>query len=293
VAQSRKFISSELRMNKEALKVLIERAFEEDIQDGDHSSLASVGGKDVVRAKLIVKQEGIISGIDVAEFIFQYYDEQVSFVKNIYDGEKVTIGDVAFEVKGNARSILACERILLNCMQRMSGISTYTHFLNQKIKHTSAKLLDTRKTTPNFRLLEKEAVKIGGGMNHRFGLFDMIMLKDNHIDYAGGIAEAIEKTIVYLEENQLDLKVEVEVRDLQELNEVLAVGKVDRIMLDNFTTDKMKVAVKLIDSRYEVEASGGITEEDIASYAETGVDYISVGALTHQVKSLDMSLKAC
>jgi nicotinate-nucleotide pyrophosphorylase (carboxylating) len=280
-------------MNKEALQLLIERAFQEDIQGGDHSSLASVGVEEIGRAKLIVKQEGIISGVNVAEFIFRYYDDQVKFIKYIYDGEKVTIGDIAFEVKGNARSILACERILLNCMQRMSGISTHTDYLNQKIKHTSAKLLDTRKTTPNFRLLEKEAVKIGGGMNHRFGLYDMIMLKDNHIDYAGGITQAVEKTHLYLLENKLSLKVEVEVRDLQELDEVLSIGKVDRIMLDNFSTDKMRTAVKLINGRYETEASGGITEDDIAIYAETGVDYISVGALTHQVKSLDLSLKAC
>lgn len=280
-------------MNKDALKELIERAFQEDIQDGDHSSLASVPTNEIGRAKLLVKQEGILSGVDVAEFIFNHYDQEVTFIKNIYDGDPVTVGDVAFEVKGKAQSILACERILLNCMQRMSGISTYTHFLNQKIKHTKAKLLDTRKTTPNFRLLEKEAVKIGGGMNHRFGLFDMVMLKDNHIDYAGGITQAIEKTSAYLRANNLDLKVEVEVRNLEELQEVLTVGQVSRIMLDNFTIDHMNEAVNIIDGKYETEASGGITEDDIAAYAETGVDYISVGALTHQVKSLDLSLKAC
>ncbi|MFT6747417.1 MAG: nicotinate-nucleotide pyrophosphorylase (carboxylating) [Glaciecola sp.] len=280
-------------MNKEALKELVKRAFQEDIKDGDHSSLASVPKDEVGRARLLVKQEGIISGIDVAEFIFNYYDNEVTFIKNIYDGEVVAFGDVAFEVKGKAQSILACERILLNCMQRMSGISTYTHSLNQKIKHTNAKLLDTRKTTPNFRLLEKEAVKIGGGMNHRFGLYDMVMLKDNHIDYAGGIAPAIEKTVAYLKNKNLDLKIEVEVRNLRELQEVLAVGQVNRIMLDNFSTDDMKTAVAKIDGKFETEASGGITEDDIADYAETGVDFISVGALTHQVKSLDLSLKAC
>jgi len=280
-------------MNNVALKELVERAFLEDIQDGDHSSLASIPENEIGRARLLVKQEGIISGIDVAEFIFNHYDKEVTFVKNIYDGESVAVGDVAFEVKGKAQSILACERILLNCMQRMSGISTYTAFLNQKIKHTKTKLLDTRKTTPNFRLLEKEAVKIGGGMNHRFGLYDMVMLKDNHIDYAGGISQAIEKTVSYLKEKGLNLKIEVEVRSLDELQQVLAVGQVNRIMLDNFTTDDMEEAVGIIGGKYETEASGGITEDDIASYAETGVDYISVGALTHQVKSLDLSLKAC
>jgi nicotinate-nucleotide pyrophosphorylase (carboxylating) len=280
-------------MNKGALKELIKRAFQEDIRDGDHSSLACISENEIGSARLLVKQEGIISGIDVAEFIFDYYDQDVTFIKNICDGEKVSAGDVAFEVKGKARSILACERILLNCMQRMSGISTYTHFLNQKIQHTTAKLLDTRKTTPNFRLLEKEAVKIGGGINHRFGLYDMVMLKDNHIDYSGGISQAIEKTVNYLAENNLSLKIEVEVRDLNELREVLSVGKVDRIMLDNFSTEDMKKAVISIDGKYETEASGGITESDIASYAETGVNYLSVGALTHQVKSLDLSLKAC
>lgn len=290
---NKKFISLGLRMNNKALKKLIKRAFQEDLQDGDHSSLASISKEELGKAKLLVKQEGILAGVDVAEFVFDYYDKGLTFTKYINDGNKVSVGDVVFEVEGKAQSILACERILLNCMQRMSGIATYTHFLNEKIKHTTAKLLDTRKTTPNFRLLEKESVKIGGGMNHRFGLYDMVMLKDNHIDYAGGITQAIKKTVAYLESKKLDLKIEIEVRDLDELKQVLDVGQVDRIMLDNFNPEVMREAVKMVDGRYETEASGGITEEDIASYAETGVDYISVGALTHQVKSIDLSLKAC
>lgn len=295
MGRHKKFINLELRKvrNSEALKELIANGFEEDIQSGDHSSLACIGDQAQGKAKLLVKEQGILSGVEVAELIFAQYDDSVKFSKKISDGTQVEVGDIAFEVEGKAQSILACERLMLNCMQRMSGIATYTNALNQKIAHTGAKLLDTRKTTPNFRLLEKEAVRIGGGVNHRFGLYDMIMLKDNHIDYAGGIQKAIEKTIAYLQAKKLDLKIEVEVRNMKELDETLAIGKINRIMLDNFTPQEMKLAVEKIGGLYETEASGGITEKDIHLYAETGVDYISVGALTHQVKSLDLSLKAC
>lgn len=280
-------------MIKTALKALIQTAFQEDLGSGDHSSLACIASNEQGKAKLLVKQSGVLAGVEVAQEICNFFDSKLQLTVLIQDGTLVNPGDVAFYLEGNSRSILACERLLLNCMQRMSGIATYTNFLVQKISGTNAKLLDTRKTTPNFRLLEKEAVKIGGGSNHRFGLYDMIMLKDNHIDYAGGIEQAILKTNEYLVHNKLDLKIEVEVRDRNELEQVLAVGQVQRIMLDNFTPEDMKVAVELIDGKFETEASGGITDEDIASYAATGVDYISVGALTHQVKSLDLSLKAC
>ena len=290
---SKKFISLELKMNKSALKKLVAGAFQEDLQEGDHSSLACIPFQEMGKAKLLVKQKGILSGVEVAQFIFKEYDAEITFNQFISDGKKVVSGDVAFEVLGKAQAILACERLVLNCMQRMSGISTHTALLTESIKHTKAQLLDTRKTTPNFRLLEKEAVRIGGGVNHRFGLYDMIMLKDNHIDYAGGISKALEKTAHYLKKNQLDLKVEVEVRNLRELEEALAAGGVQRIMLDNFTVDLMRQAVEIVGGRIETEASGSITALDIVSYAETGVDFISVGALTLQVKSLDLSLKAC
>lgn len=280
-------------MNKEELKQLVKNAFEEDIKSGDHSSLACISSTDQGKAKLLIKQEGVLAGMEVAAFIFAQYDPNLKYTPLLEDGSSVKVGEVAFYIEGSARSILACERLVLNCMQRMSAIATYTAYLTQKIKGTGAKLLDTRKTTPNFRILEKEAVKIGGGVNHRFGLYDMIMLKDNHIDYAGGIKQAIEKTNQYLKDESLSLKIEVEVRDMDELHQVLKAGNVQRIMLDNFTPSLMKEAVNLIGGQYETEASGGITEDDIRDYAETGVDYISVGALTHQVKSLDLSLKAC
>ena len=279
-------------MNKQALIDLIKNALHEDIQTGDHSSNSCIPANEIGQAKLLVKQNGIVAGVEVAKTIFEIYDSSAQLDIKIEDGQEIKTGDVVFTVKGKVRTILACERLVLNCMQRMSGIATYTHFLNQKISGTNAKLLDTRKTTPNFRLLEKEAVKIGGGTNHRFGLYDMIMLKDNHIDYAGGIKNAIQKTKTYLNTNQLFLDIEVEVRNFDELNQVLIEGGIQRIMLDNFTPIDLEKAIKIIKGKYPTEASGGITEETILDYALTGVNFISVGALTHQVKSLDLSLKA-
>lgn len=270
---------------------LIKLAFEEDLGDGDHSSLACVNSTDQNSAKLIVKDNGIIAGVEITKKVFKEFGD-FEFITFIEDGEKVEVGNVVFEVKGSAQGILACERLALNIMQRMSGIATYTNHLMNIIEGTKARLLDTRKTTPNFRVFEKEAVRIGGGKNHRFALYDMIMLKDNHIDYAGGIEAALNKTNQYLKDNNKDLKIEIEVRDFKELEEALRVGGFQRVMLDNFTPEDTVKALSIIGRGYETESSGGITEKTIRSYAETGVDYISVGALTHHVKSLDLSLKA-
>lgn len=274
------------------LESIIDLAFKEDIGEGDHSTLACVEEGATGVARLLIKEEGILAGVEFAQMIFEQFDPTLSIEVFIHDGAHVVPGDIAFEVKGLSRSILSTERIVLNFMQRMSGIATRTNSLVAMIEGTNAKLLDTRKTTPLIRAVEKWAVKIGGGQNHRFGLYDMVMLKDNHIDYAGGIEKAIRRTHEYLEEKEKDLKVEIEVRDMGELKEVLKVGGVDRIMLDNFTPDEIRKALEIIPASYETEASGGITEKTIRSYAETGVNYISVGALTHSVKSLDMSLKA-
>jgi nicotinate-nucleotide pyrophosphorylase (carboxylating) len=274
------------------LQEIIQNALREDIGEGDHSALACIPAEAVGEAKLLVKDSGIIAGVELAEMICKEVDPSLVFETRIKDGSVVTCGDIAFIVRGSARSILGAERLLLNFMQRMSGIATLTQEYVQLIQGTSAKLLDTRKTTPGIRYMEKWAVRIGGGYNHRFALYDMIMLKDNHIDFAGGIREAIERTEMYLKSVGKSLKVEIEVRDLHELQQVLDTGKVDRIMLDNFTPDLLSEALKMIDGRFETEASGGITKETIRSFAETGVDYISVGALTHSFKSLDMSLKA-
>ncbi|MBI34618.1 MAG: nicotinate-nucleotide diphosphorylase (carboxylating) [Flavobacteriales bacterium] len=278
---------SKEKMMKEAIQL----ALKEDIGDGDHSALACIPSSSVSRARLIVKENGVLAGVDAAKIVFNQF---VGFeIKTfISDGEKVKVGDVVLEVSGNARDILSCERLVLNIIQRMSGIATYTSFLMDKIQGTKARLLDTRKTTPNFRVFEKEAVKIGGGNNHRFALYDMIMLKDNHMDFAGGIESAIKKTNDYLSSTGKKLKIEVEVRDFDELDKALNVGGFDRIMLDNFTPRETVEALKKINGKYETESSGGITENTIKAYAETGVDFISVGALTHHVKSLDMSLKA-
>ena len=270
----------------------LSNALNEDVFDGDHSSLACVDPSEIGKAKLLVKESGIIAGVTVALKILNEFYPKFDIEVFIKDGVKVNVGDVILTLKGPSLKILSIERLVLNVMQRMSGIATYTNFLVQKIAHTDTKLLDTRKTTPNFRYFEKLAVKIGGGVNHRFGLYDMIMLKDNHIDYAGGIAKAISKTHLYLKTNQKKLKIEIEVRDLNELKEVLSVGEIDRIMLDNFEIKDIVTGLNLIEGKYETEASGGITEDTIVKYAECGVDYISVGALTHQVKSMDLSLKA-
>ena len=274
------------------LDEFVRRALSEDLGDGDHTSLACINEHEKSAARLEVRERGILAGIGVAKRVFELYDSslEIEILKN--DGDSVIEGDIAFIVKGSARSILSTERLVLNLMQRMSGIATKTHQMVEMISHTDAILLDTRKTTPGMRFIEKEAVAIGGGGNHRFGLYDMIMIKDNHIDYAGGISRAIQKTHSYLDANNKKLKIEIEVRSLNELDEVLTEGKVHRIMLDNFSPNEIENALKLIPQEYETEASGGITEENIVAYAETGVDFISVGALTHSVKSLDLGLKA-
>ena len=274
------------------LDEFVRRALSEDLGDGDHTSLACINEDEKSAARLEVRERGILAGIGVAKRVFELYDSSLEIEILKDDGDSVIEGDIAFIVKGATRSILSTERLVLNLMQRMSGIATKTHQMVEMISHTDAILLDTRKTTPGIRFIEKEAVAIGGGGNHRFGLYDMIMIKDNHIDYAGGISRAIQKTHTYLDANNKKLKIEIEVRSLNELDEVLTEGKVHRIMLDNFSPKEIENALKLIPQEYETEASGGITEENIVAYAETGVDFISVGALTHSVKSLDLGLKA-
>lgn len=276
--------------NEDALE-FIRTGLREDVGEGDHTSLATLTGKAHGEAKLIAKEEGVIAGIGLAESIFLFVDEYLHFKALKNEGDKINVGDEIFTVSGNARSILIAERLALNCIQRLSGVATITAKVVKKVEGTGCIILDTRKTTPGFRRFEKWAVKQGGGENHRIGLFDMILIKDNHIDYAGGIANAINNTRTYLEVNELDLKVEIETRNMEELNEVLSIGKVDRIMLDNFTPAELVKAVKLINKRYETEASGGITIDNVREYAETGVDFISMGALTHSVKALDLSLK--
>lgn len=267
-------------------------ALAEDIGDGDHSSLASIPAGATKKAKLLVKDSGILGGVLLAEKIFRFFDKDLRLEIFKTDGAVVTSGDIAFSVEGSARSILTTERLVLNCMQRMSGIATKTSRLVSLIAGTGATVLDTRKTTPNFRLMEKWAVRIGGGQNHRIGLFDMVMLKDNHIDMAGGIEQAINRTKDYLRAGKKDLKIEIETRNLAEVKEVVRIGGIDIIMLDNMSLQEMKEAVGLIGGAFQTEASGNITEETIRSVAECGVDFISVGALTHSVKSLDLSLKA-
>lgn len=279
-------------MDDKLLKDLILNSLLEDIGDGDHSSLACIAGDAAGKAKLIIKQSGIVAGIRVAREVFNTADPHLSVNTFINDGTAVKHGDIAFHVSGNVQSILKSERLVLNIMQRMSGIATVTHEYADKLKGLKTQILDTRKTSPGLRILEKEAVRIGGGMNHRMGLYDMIMLKDNHIDYAGGITNAINNTRNYLKSRNLNLKIEIEARSLEDIEIIMSAGGIDRIMLDNFTVENTKAAVKLINGRYETESSGGITLETIRSYAECGVDFISVGALTHQIKSLDMSLKA-
>jgi nicotinate-nucleotide pyrophosphorylase len=277
---------------KEQLDILIKNALAEDIGDGDHSTLSCINSDAKGKAVLKIKEEGILAGVEVAEEIFKYVEPSVIFTAYKKDGNVMQVGEIAFEVEARVHTILSCERLVLNCMQRMSGIATLTHQYVSKLKGYKTKLLDTRKTTPNFRLLEKEAVRIGGGTNHRFGLYDMIMLKDNHIDYSGGIENAIEKAYNYVQQKKLDLKIEIETRNIEDVKTVLRIGKVNRIMLDNFTPQQISDALKLINGKYETEASGGINLENIEEYAATGVDYISSGAIIHQAKSLDLSLKA-
>lgn len=278
-------------LTDEAIHEFIKSALAEDIGEGDHSSLAAIPIDRKSKAKLLVKADGIIAGLELAEKIFTYFDPNLKVIFNKKDGDKIKVGEIAFTVHGAARSILSTERLVLNCTQRMSGIATYTRQLCELIKGTSAQLMDTRKTTPNFRLPEKWAVIIGGGLNHRFALYDMIMLKDNHIDMAGGIENAIKNTKIYLEKENKKLKIEVETRTLEEVKEVLRVGGVDVIMLDNMSISMIKEAVAAINNKCKTEASGGITESTLRAVADCGVNYISVGALTHSVKSLDLSLK--
>lgn len=277
---------------KEYLLRHIELSLREDIGDGDHSSLACISKSETNKAKLVAKQEGIICGIDIAREVYSKVDSSIKFTALMKDGERIKKGDVVFRVEGSAIGILTSERTALNYMQRLSGIATSTNEYVELIKGTRTKLLDTRKTTPSMRLFEKYAVKVGGGYNHRIGLYDMIMLKDNHVDFAGGIENAIMKTREYLKEKKKELRIEIEVRSMEELERVLKIGGVDRIMLDNFTPELLMKTVERIGGRYETEGSGGINKETILSFAKTGVDFISVGALTHQIKSLDLSLVA-
>lgn len=274
------------------LNEFIQLALIEDVGIGDHSTLSAIDTGAQSKAKLLVKEKGIIAGVEIAKAVFNYYDPKLSMEVFLRDGASIEYGNIAFELEGSARSILTTERLVLNILQRMSGIATKTRQLVNMVKHTSVILLDTRKTTPLFRYFEKSAVKIGGGQNHRSGLYDMIMLKDNHIDYAGGVKNAITKTQHYLKEKNMTLKIEVEVRNFRELNEVLEAGGIDVIMLDNFTPSDICLAIGQINKTYKVEASGGINQDNLIEFAETGVDYISIGALTHNIKSLDLSLKA-
>lgn len=272
---------------------LIDLAFAEDIGDGDHTTLCCIPEDAIGKSHLLIKDNGILAGVEIAKKVFNRFDPTMSVEVFIKDGESVKTGDIAMIVKGKVRSLLQTERLMLNIMQRMSGIATTTNKYVKRIEGTKTHILDTRKTTPGMRILEKQAVFIGGGVNHRIGLFDMILLKDNHIDFAGGIENAINRCHDYLKNKGLDLKIEIEVRSFEELEQVISHGGVDRIMLDNFSVEDTRKAVKIINGRYETESSGGITYDTIRDYAECGVDFISVGALTHSVKCLDMSFKAC
>lgn len=279
-------------LNPDKIQEFIQFALMEDVGSGDYTSLSTIPETKKGTAKLIVKEAGILAGLDLSLQIFNYVDSNFKIEIFKRDGDFIQIGDIVLEVEGNAQSLLKAERLVLNCMQRMSGIATYTRKLVNILEGTKAKLLDTRKTTPNFRIAEKWACKIGGAVNHRYGLFDMILIKDNHVDFAGGIKNAILKSNEYNIQNNLNLPIEIEVRNFKELEEVLEIGKIDRIMLDNFSPSDLRDAIRKINGRFTTEASGGITEQTLRLYGETGVDYISVGALTHQIKSLDLSLKA-
>lgn len=272
---------------------LIDLSFAEDIGDGDHTTLCCIPESAIGKSHLLIKEDGILAGVEVAKRVFARFDPTLKVEVLINDGSRVKKGDIAMIVSGKVRSLLQTERLMLNIMQRMTGIATTTNKYVELLKGTKTHVLDTRKTTPGMRMLEKQAVKIGGGVNHRIGLFDMILLKDNHVDFAGGIKNAIDRCHAYLKEKSLDLKIEIEVRNFDELQQVLDCGGVDRIMLDNFSVENTKKAVEMIAGKYETESSGGITFDTIRSYAECGVDFVSVGALTHSVKCLDMSFKAC
>ena len=283
-----------MKTKDELVDELLDLAFAEDIGDGDHTTLCCIPADEMGKQHLLVKEEGILAGVEIAKKVFHKFDPELKMTVFINDGAHVKPGDVAFVVEGRVRSLLQTERLMLNIMQRMSGIATMTAKYMDRLKGLKTKVLDTRKTTPGMRMLEKEAVRIGGGMNHRIGLFDMILLKDNHVDFAGGIANAINKANEYIKANHKDgMKIEIEVRNFDELDEALATGHVDRIMLDNFTPENTKKAVDIVAGRCELESSGGITFDTLRDYGECGVDYISVGALTHSVKGLDMSFKAC
>lgn len=276
----------------ELIESLLNNAFAEDIGDGDHTTLCCIPASAKGKAKLLVKEPGILAGVEIAKKVFHKFDPELKMEIFINDGAEVKPGDIAFTVEGKTQSLLQTERTVLNLMQRMSGIATTTNKYVKRLEGLHTRVLDTRKTTPGLRLIEKQAVKIGGGVNHRIGLFDMILLKDNHVDFAGGLENAITKAKEYLKEKNKDLKIEIEVRNMQELEEVMRIGGVDRIMLDNFNIEQTKEAVKRIGGKYETESSGGITFDTLRDYAECGVDFISVGALTHSVKGLDLSLKA-
>lgn len=283
-----------MKTKDELIDELLDLAFAEDIGDGDHTTLCCIPADEMGKQQLLVKEEGILAGVEIAKKVFHKFDPELKMTVFINDGAHVKPGDVAFVVEGRVRSLLQTERLMLNIMQRMSGIATMTAKYMDRLKGLKTKVLDTRKTTPGMRMLEKEAVRIGGGMNHRIGLFDMILLKDNHVDFAGGIANAINKANEYIKANHKDgMKIEIEVRNFDELDEALATGHVDRIMLDNFTPENTKKAVDIVAGRCELESSGGITFDTLRDYGECGVNYISVGALTHSVKGLDMSFKAC
>ncbi len=279
-------------MNNKYLHAFIENAIKEDIGDGDHTSLACIPKSTTGKAKLLIKQEGIIAGVNIAQTVFNKIDKDLLLNISINDGVRVNFGDVIFEVEGPIRSILLAERLVLNIMQRMSGIATQTNQYVKKLDGLNTKVLDTRKTTPGMRLFEKEAVRIGGGYNHRMGLYDMIMIKDNHIDYAGGVEKVIKLVKEYLEKNKKNLKIEIEARTIEDVEKIIETGGINRIMFDNFNYEDTKKAVEIVNGKYETESSGGINLDTIRGYAECGVDFISVGALTHQIKSLDISLKA-
>ncbi len=281
-----------MRSHAEQLSILANAAFLEDIGGGDHSTLAAIPADARGKAVLKIKEDGILAGLEAARSIFLMREPSAIFNALKMDGDAMKSGEIAFEINCTVHSILACERLVLNCMQRMSGIATLTRAFVNKLKRFHTRVLDTRKTTPNFRLLEKEAVRIGGGLNHRFGLYDMIMLKDNHIDYCGSIESAIEKAYLYTRGLSSPLKIEIETRSLADVKRVLAAGRIDRIMLDNFSIAELKKAIVLIDGKYETEASGGINIDNVVEYAATGVDFVSIGALIHHARSLDLSLKA-
>ena len=279
-------------MENKDLRDFIKYCLREDIGDGDHSSLSCIPAESYGKAHLLIKEKGVLAGVRVAERVFSEVDRSLKMDVIICDGSEIIPGEIAFYVEGSCLSILQSERLVLNIMQRMSGIATSTRSYVTKLKGLRTRILDTRKTTPGMRALEKEAVRLGGGINHRMGLFDMIMLKDNHIDFAGGIRAAIERSCSYIEKRGTPLKIEIEARNLSDVEEIISIGKVDRIMLDNFTVEDTRIAVKMIERRFETESSGGINLNNIRDYAECGVDYVSVGAITHHLKSLDMSLKA-